>query len=108
MGKIIYQHNQYAIQEVFTYQKKGYILFNTKKEFQDGHTHLNNLKSAKYLIMLAEKQKLPLDLDLYRLESLIRVLEDGSLRNKALELLDVKKKKETKKYINIHKKYVQC
>lgn len=101
MGKIIYRSEQYAIQEVQSGSKKGYILFNLSKEFREGHSHLNNFSSAKYIIFLAKKQKLPHDLDLYRLKSLYRILEDGNFREKVKELLEQKSKKEVKKYVNV-------
>lgn len=106
MGKIIYTEKPYAIQEVFSGQKKGYILFNMDKEFQNSHSHLNNFKSAKYLIKLMQKEILPYDLDLYRLESICRVSKDGIYKDKALSLFETKKCKPTKKYVNIHAKCI--
>ena len=108
MGKIIYREKNYAIQEVYSSNKKGYILFNTKMPFEKYHSHLNNFASAKYLILLMIQNRLPLDLDNYRLKSLCRVSDDGEYKDKAIELYDKKQKKDTKKYINVKKKNVYC
>lgn len=106
MGKIIYYEAPYAIQEVYSGQKKGYILFNTEKEFATAHSHLNNFTAAKYLVKLMQKQLLPYDLDMYRLESICRVSGEGAYREKALHLLKTKESRTTKKYVNVHAKYV--
>lgn len=106
MGKIVYKEAPYAIQEVYSGTKKGYILFNMNKDFADAHSHLNNFKAAKYLIKLMQKKLLPCDLDLYRLKSICRVADDPEYRDKALGLLERKTSKTTKKYINIHLKSV--
>lgn len=107
MGTIIYNHNQYYIQEVYSRNKKGYILANSNKEFSEGHSHLNNFKAAKYIIFLAEKQKLPNDLDSYRMSSLYRILEDGPFREKVFNLIQQKEQKSKNVYINISVKETQ-
>lgn len=101
MGKIVYSHNQYYIQEVYSGKQKGYILANHNKEFAKGHSHLNNFKSAKYILFLAEKEKLPNDLDTYRMNSLYRILEDGPFRDKVLNLLQQKAKSQKSVYVNV-------
>ena len=106
MGKIVYIDKPFAIQEVYSGQKKGYILFNMERDFKTAHSHLNNFNSAKYLIKLMKKEILPYDLDLYRLESICRVATDGLYREKAIKFMRNKKNKSTKKYINIHAKNI--
>ena len=101
MGKIVYSHKQYYIQEVYSGTKKGYIIANHNKEFVKGHSHLNNFKSAKYVLFLAEKEKLPNDLDMYRMKSLHRILEDGPFREKVSQLIEQKSQKQKSLYINV-------
>lgn len=58
-----------------------YIIHNSKKEFSDGHTHINNYKTAKWLINLAIHKSIPNRKKKYFLESLIRISTDNTYRN---------------------------
>lgn len=58
-----------------------YIIHNSKKEFSDGHTHINNYKTAKWLIDLAIHKSIPNRKKRYFLESLIRISTDNTYRN---------------------------
>lgn len=80
----------------------GFIVHNTDKMFEGGHTHLTSFKSAKYLVDLALHKSIPYHLDSYRLISLMRISQDEEYRAKILELVGNKKKKE--KYINCRRK----
>ena len=92
----------YSKQAYNIYQSSdGYIVHNTLKDFQSGHTHLNSFKSAKYLIDLALHRSIPYHLDRYRLISLSRITEDESYREKILEL--IQNKREKMSYINCRK-----
>lgn len=42
-SKKIYERKEYAIYKV----KHGYIVHNTKKNFEEGHTHIHNYNKAK-------------------------------------------------------------
>lgn len=101
MGMIIYQHDQYYIQEVHSRKQKGFILANRNKEFSEGHSHFNNFKAAKYVLFLATKEKIPNDLDTYRMTSLYRILEDSPFREKVLELIQRKESKSRNVCVNI-------
>lgn len=90
----IYSKHSYNIYKA----SDGYIIHNTVKEFQDGHTHLNSFKAAKYLVDLAIHRSIPYHLDRYRLISLSRITEDDIYREKILELVANKKIKLS--YIN--------
>lgn len=94
----IYSKNSYHIYKA----SSGYIVYNTNKEFQDGHTHLNSFKSAKYLIDLSLHKSIPFHLDRYRLLSLSRITDDESYRTKIMDLLTNKKSKMS--YINCNRK----
>ena len=69
----IYEKKEYIIFQV----RGGYIAYNTKKCFQDGHTHLRHFDAAKTAIDLVIK-KVPKSTDEYYLVSLIRLSEDNN------------------------------
>ena len=54
----------------------GYIIHNTHKPFESGHTHLNNFDTAKYIIKLAYYHSVPKHLSIYLIDSLIRISSD--------------------------------
>lgn len=93
----VYSKHSYNIYKV----SNGYIVHNTAKEFQNGHTHLNSFKSAKYLIDLALHKSIPYHLDRYRLVSLSRITDDEKYKDKILELLCTKRVKLN--YVNVNK-----
>lgn len=94
----VYSKNTYHIYKA----SGGYIVHNTTKEFQSGHTHLNSFKSAKYLIDLSIHKSIPFHLDRYRLVSLSRITDDEIYKQRILELLNNKKPKQG--YVNCGRK----
>lgn len=82
----VYEKKEYIIFQV----KNGYIAYNTKKTFKEGHTHLRCFKSAKMAIDLVIKRKIPRKIDLYYLKSLIRLSEDTLYVSKINELIKYK------------------
>lgn len=51
-----------------------YVVYNKKKSFKDGHTHIRNFSTAKYIANLIAYGKLPKNChNQYILESLIRL-----------------------------------
>ncbi len=86
-------------------QKKGfyilkagncYIVVNSNKEFENGHTHLRSYKSAVACIDFVLKGKIPKRCDFYYLTSLIRVSDDLNYIEKIEELIKVRKTKGKK------------
>ena len=69
----VYQRGPFAIQEV----KDGYIVWNTEKDFQDGHTHITDLDTAKRIISLSMHKEVPKKLSRYLRISLIRLSSDS-------------------------------
>ena len=59
-----------------------YIIHNTKKEFQNGHTHIREFGTAKYLVNLALHRSLPNRRLKYFIESLIRISNDADYIDK--------------------------
>lgn len=63
--------------------QEGYIIHNTHKDFQKGHTHINNYNTAKFLINLALYKTVPdKNMSKYLYQSLIRISSDQSYINK--------------------------
>ncbi len=68
----IYERKEFMIFQV----KEGYIVYNAKKSFQEGHTHLKHFEAAKTAIDLVIRKKIPRSTHGYYLTSLIRLSED--------------------------------
>lgn len=84
--------------------RPAYILYNKNKEFANGHTHLNNYHTAKWLMELYSNRKLPMDLKSeYLLTSLIRISNDEKYTTKVESLLSVRKNKAHNHYYNVQK-----
>lgn len=73
----------------------GYIIHNSKGEFSQHHTHINNYHTAKYLIDLAVHKSIPYKhISSYLIESLIRI----SLDKKYIEKLKNLKNSKSSKF----------
>lgn len=93
----IYEKKEFMIFQV----KEGYVVYNTKKSFQEGHTHLKHFEAAKTAIDLVLNKKIPRSTQGYYLTSLIRLSEDDWYINKIYELLESRAQKGKKgKYYN--------
>lgn len=93
----VYEKKEFIIFQV----KDGYIAYNTKKVFQEGHTHLKHFDAAKTAIDLVINKKIPKSTHGYYLISLIRLSEDEYYINKINELIESRDQKGQKeKYYN--------
>ena len=88
----VYERNGYIILRV----KNGYIVYNTKKVFSEGHTHLRSFSMAKTLIDNCIKHKKPKTNNPYIITSHIRVSDDNHYIKMLHELIDSKKKHNDK------------
>ena len=81
--------------------KRGYIVYNTKKNFKNGHTHIQSFDMAKTIIDNNIRKKRPKTNSIYLIESHIRVTNDSKYK-KMLEELLASKEDRTKdnKYHN--------
>ena len=96
MDKLVYIKKNFIINKV----SNGYIVINTNKQFEDGHTHLKSYKASKTAIDLVINRKIPKSTNFYYLESLIRISEDKNYIKKLRELIEVRKSKGKKdKYV---------
>lgn len=93
----VYERKEYIILKV----KKGYIVYNTKKSFENGHTHLQSFQMSKTIIDNNIRKKRPKTNNTYLIESHIRVTEDDKYKQTLEELLDAKRDKtKDNKYHN--------
>lgn len=97
----VYEKKEFIIFQV----KNGYIAYNTKKTFKDGHTHLRCFESAKTAIDLVIRKKVPRSTDLYYLTSLIRLSDDTDYISKINQLIKYKKEKVIS--VNYHKNSIK-
>lgn len=95
MGTQVYTKKNFAIIDM----DEGYIVINKDKEFKQGHTHITNFNTAKYLIDMVLYSRMPYHLPIYLLISLQRLSTDENYRDKIGELIKNKRDKESK-YVN--------
>ena len=72
-----------------------YIIHNTRKDFNIGHTHINNYKTAVFLIDLSLHKSIPRHICNYFLESLCRISDDKKYIQK-LKLIIQQRENERK------------
>ena len=83
---------------IYSDRNGSYVVHNTRKEFSEGHTHINNYNTAKYIAYLALYKKMPKNnhLSIYLIESLIRISSDKKYINQLELLKETVLKKRTK------------
>lgn len=96
----VYEKQNYIILKVKSGKKIGYIAYNTRKEWEEGHTHLESFNMAKTIIDNVIKHKKPKTKNLYLLQSHIRLTDDPSYIKFINELVDAKKNKRKTSYRN--------
>lgn len=94
MGTTIYKRKNYKIYKSYKGNKVCYIVHNTDKKFQNGHTHVYNYNLAKIIIYCCIKGEFPdktkrLENNQKVLESIIRVCSNkykNKFKNKMFEI----------------------
>ena len=83
---------------------KGFIVYNTAKAWEDGHSHLKSYKAAKTAINLVLKNKLPRSRGLYYLTTLQILSQDEKYIDRIEQLKQTRKQKGKKQsYYNVNK-----
>ena len=77
MSHQIYQNRYFKIYKTL----EGYIVHNSHKDFECGHTHIDNFNTAKYLVHLSIHKIVPKRISDYLLVSLIRLSDDFEYTN---------------------------
>ena len=78
---------------VYSEYNGEYIIHNTKKDFQDGHTHIREFGTARYLVDLALHKSVPNRHLNYFIESLIRISTDSDYINELKQIKPIKHRK---------------
>lgn len=86
----LYRRGSY---EIYGNGNEAYIVYNKNLKFDEGHTHINNFNTAKYIIYLCKNKKIPKHLSLYLYESIIRITDDKVYKNKIINELNRESKK---------------
>lgn len=89
----VYEKKHYIILKVGSGKKVGYIVYNTNKEWKDGHTHLESFNMAKTIIDNMLKCKRPKTNNTYLLQSHIRLSDDDEYSKFIEGLLESRKSK---------------
>lgn len=79
----VFTRKEFSIYRV----RDGYIVHNTNKPFEKGHTHIHSFNKAKSLVDLCIRKKTPNTLRRWEIESLIRISNNQTYKNKLLMLL---------------------
>ncbi|HBH1338237.1 TPA: hypothetical protein ACG3IY_001106 [Clostridioides difficile] len=96
----IYEKKEYIIIKC----KTGYIVYNTNKKFEEGHTHLKSYNAARTVIDLAIKKKIPRSHSVYFITSLKRISNDINYIKSINKIMETRGNKGLKeKYINYKK-----
>ena len=82
-AKKIFQRKEYSIYRV----KDGFIIHNTNLPFKGHHTHIRSFHKAKSLVDLCIRKKLPDTPRAWEIQSLLRISNNQTYKNKLLMLL---------------------
>lgn len=86
MKNIIYSNKGYNI---YRLKPGAFIVHNTRKPFESGHTHINNYNTAKYVIDMSCNKLIPKKhLSRYLIQSIIRISDDKDYIDKIQKLLE--------------------
>ena len=96
----VYERDHYIILQVKSGKKIGYIAYNTKKDWEDGHTHLDSFDMAKTVISNVIKHKKPKTKNLYLIRSHARLSDDLVYVEFIEQLIETKKSKGKHEYRN--------
>ena len=99
-SKKVYTKEHFIILKVQSGRKVGYIVYNTRKEWEEGHTHLQSFNMAKTIIDNVLKHKIPKTKNLYLLQSHIRLSDSPEYDKLIGEMINAKKFKRKPGYRN--------
>lgn len=78
MGRTRYEKYGYIVFKA----RRGWVAYNTAKPFEEGHTHLSSLQSAKDAIRFCLEKRVPLKAGVYYLISLQRLTKSEEYYNR--------------------------
>ena len=94
--RFVFSKKEYKVFQCI--ENRNYIVINTKKPFEEGHTHVQHYHTAMYLVDCAIHKKIPKKVNRYFLVSLTRISKDTKYKERIQRVLDGEEPKET--YIN--------
>lgn len=66
---------------------KDYVIYNTKKIFNQGHTHASSFNVAISLIKLVERKQIPKNKSKWFLDSILRINKDAEYAERIKDLM---------------------
>ena len=107
---IVYSKEKFIIVECGSKYNKYYTVVNNNKGFKGQHTHVDNFKSAKYVLLHAIKKEIPEDCSSFLKESIRRLIiknyaEDHKTEKISYETVYAKKYKTFCRKLNKKEKY---
>lgn len=84
--EVVFRKKEYIIYH--NIHDSNYIVYNTKKMWDEGHTHIHRLQQAHYLVDCCVKKKVPNRVNKYFLISLIRISKDDKYKRLIQQKLD--------------------
>lgn len=96
MHDLVFTKGEFTVLKKVRNGKHSFIVINTKKGFDNGHTHLNNYKQALYIIDCVKGKKIPTSFSKYLLISLVRLSADKNYIIKVEELINTREQKGKK------------
>lgn len=87
----------------YSKEHKNYIVYNMKKSFQEGHTHLQKYEQTQYAIDCVLKNKIPKKTNKYFLVSLLRLTKDKKYAERLQRIIDGEEKPQY--YRNVPKNF---
>lgn len=76
----IYRKKEY---NVYSDRDGTYVIHNTNKDFSQGHTHINNFNTAKFIINMAIHRNIPVKhVSDYIITSIIRISNDNAYKSR--------------------------
>nr|DAZ34420.1 MAG TPA: hypothetical protein [Caudoviricetes sp.] len=87
----------------YSKEHKNYIVYNMKKSFQEGHTHLQKYEQTQYAIDCVLKNKIPKKTNKYFLVSLLRLTKDKKYAERLQRIIDGEEKPQH--YRNVPKNF---
>lgn len=94
----VYEKNEFVILKVYSGNKTGFILYNTNKEWEGGHTHLKSFDMAKTIISNVTQRKKPKTSNVYLMRSHMRVSDDAKYIEYIEQLIITKREKTKQEY----------
>lgn len=92
MSNQVYKKDAFIIFPV----RNGYIVYNEKKEFKLGHSHLRSYNAAKLAIELVKRKKVPTCNSFYYLRTLQRISDDIDYISNIENLIQIRRQKGPK------------